>query len=148
MKKDRIKEALKLNNQEFKRLIGVTKETFVAMVEVLEEAYFIKHKKGGRKPTLTIEQQLTMALEYWRQYPTFFELGFDYGLVQSSAHDIVTWVEDVLINSGKFSLPGKKALLDNENIHEIVLVDVTETPIQRPKKNKNNGIPEKRKNIQ
>jgi len=53
------------------------------------------------------------------------------------------WVEDALVKCGKFSLPGKKALLEDMEI-EVVLVDVLESPIERPKKNKNNGTPEKR----
>ena len=38
-----------------------------------------------------------------------------------------------MIKSGKFNLPGKKVLhtLDKE---AIVLIDVTESPIERPKK--------------
>ena len=90
---------------------------------------------------------LMMALEYWRQYVTFFELGFVYGVAESTAHDIVVWVEDTLIKCGKFTLPGKKALLMDDEI-EIVLVDVTESPIERPKKNKKNGTLEKRKSTQ
>ena len=88
---------------------------------------------------------LMMALEYWRQYITFFELAFEYGVAESTAHDIVVWVEDTLIKCGKFSLPGKKALLSDNGI-EIVLVDVTESQIERPKKNKNNTTQAKRKN--
>jgi hypothetical protein len=42
-------------------------------------------------------------------------------------------VEDTLIQSGDFQLPGKKALLEVNEI-EIVIVDVTESPIERPKK--------------
>ena len=89
----------------------------------------------------------TMTMEYWRQYPTMFELGFDYGVSKSVVHDIIKWVEDTLINSGKFSLPGKKVLLEDNEI-EIVLVDVTESPIERPKKNNGNGIQAKRNDIQ
>jgi hypothetical protein len=56
---------------------------------------------------------------------------------------VIVWVEDTLIKSGKFRLPGKKALLDDNEI-EIVLVDVTESPIERPKKNNVNGTQGKR----
>jgi tricorn protease-like protein len=56
----------------------------------------------------------------------------------------VVWVEDVLIKSGKFSLPGKKELLSNDTL-EVVLVDVTESPVERPKKSSKNIIVGKRK---
>jgi hypothetical protein len=43
-------------------------------------------------------------------------------------------VEDTLIRSGQFRLPGKKALQPSDTIIEIVTVDATEQPIERPKK--------------
>jgi hypothetical protein len=43
-------------------------------------------------------------------------------------------IEDVLIGSGKFSLPGKKHLLESDSI-KYTIVDVTEREIERPKKN-------------
>ena len=137
-------KAKKLSEEKFKRIIGVKKKTFGEMESILRTAYEEKHKRGGRNPKLTIEEMLLLALEYWRQYVTFAELGFSYDVAESTAHDITVWVEDVLIKSGKFALPGKKALLEDEDI-EIVLVDVMERPIERPKKNKNNTIPAKEK---
>jgi hypothetical protein len=53
------------------------------------------------------------------------------------------WVDDTLVKCEKFSLPGKKALLDDTEI-EVVLVDVTESPVERTKENKKIGIPAKR----
>jgi len=147
LNKNKYEKALELKDNEFKMLMGITKETAEEMVTILKEAYAEKHKRRGRKAKLPIEIMLTMALEYWRQYPTMFELSFEYDVAKSTVHDIIVWVEDVLVKSGKFSLPGKKALLSNDEI-EIVLVDVTESPIERPKKNKKNGILEKRKNTQ
>jgi hypothetical protein len=114
------------------------------MIKILSIAYAFKHEKGGRPPKLSIENQLMLALEYWRQYITFAELGFNYGVAESTAHGITVWIEEVLIKSGKFSLPGKKALLDDRSL-EIVLLDVMEIPIERPKKNRTNTTPEKRK---
>lgn len=40
-----------------------------------------------------------------------------------------------MIKDGSFSLPGKKVLLEDETI-EMVLVDVTECPVERPQKTK------------
>ena len=44
------------------------------------------------------------------------------------------WVEDTLIKSSRFSLPGKKALLKSDVEFEVVLIDAAESPIERPKK--------------
>ena len=143
IEKSKYERALGLKDEEFKLLIGVTKKTARKMLDVLEDSYRAKHKNRGRHSKLSIDEMLTMAMEYWRQYPTMFELGFQYGVSKSVVHDIIKWVEDTLIKSGKFALPGKKALLEDAEI-EIVLVDVTESPIERPKKNNGNGIREKR----
>lgn len=137
-------EAEKLSEEKFKRLIGVKKETYEEMRKILAVALAKKHSRGGRKPKLSVENMLFLALEYWRQYITFAELGFNYRVAESTAHDITVWVEEVLIKSGRFGLPGKKALIEDERI-EIVLVDVTESPIERPKKNNGNGIQGRRK---
>jgi hypothetical protein len=65
-------------------------------------------------------------------------IGVDYGCSKSSVHRSIVWVENALSADGRFQLPGKEALQDN--ITETVAVDVTEHPIERPKKNKTNGI--------
>ena len=136
--------ARKLSEAQFKRIIGVTKATYAEMVSVLEEEYAKKHKRRGRHSNLSVELQLLMALEYLRQYTTFAELGFNYGVCESTAQNYVVWVEDTLVKCRKFALPGKKALLEDAEL-EVVLVDVTESPIERPKKNSKSGTLAKRK---
>lgn len=137
----------KLKDKDFKQIIGVKKETFKVMVEILKSAYIQKHKKGGRKRKLTIEEQLLMTLKYLRQYVTQKELAFEFEVGEATVNDIIKWVENTLIKDGRFSLPGKKTLLEDDSI-EVVLVDVTECPIERPEKNRKNGIREKRNDIQ
>ena len=139
----RYEKAMALKQEDFKQIIGVLPDTYVYMLEVLEEVYAVKHKKGGRPAKLTVADQLFLALKYWRQYVTQLELAFEFEVGEATVHDIIVWVEDTLIKSGKFSLPGKKALLEDNEI-EIVLVDATESPIERPKKNSANGIRAKR----
>ena len=118
---------------DFKRLCGVTKETFAAMCEVVHE-----HKqamKRGRKSHLSIENQILLTLSFWREYRTLFHLGRDWNLHESNVSRLVRRIEDILIKSGKFSLPGKKQLLANDSL-KYTIVDVTEHEIERPKKNK------------
>jgi len=135
----------RLDDADFKQIIGVKRETFAAMVEVLSAEYGKKHAKGGRNPKLTLEEQLIMALKYSRQYVTQKELAYEFEVGEATVHDTIVWVEDTLVKDDKFKLPGKKALLEDDSI-EVILVDVTECPIERPKKNSVNGIREKRKN--
>ena len=139
----RYEKASKLKDKDFKQIIGVEKTTFDEMVEILRDAYAEKHKRRGRHADLSREDQLFMSLKYWRQYVTQKELAFEFEVGEATAHDTIVWVEDTLIKSGKFSLPGKKALLEDAEI-EIVIVDVTESPIERPKKNSVSGTPGKR----
>ena len=138
----------KLSDQDFKQLIGVKRVTFSEMISVLTENYLKRHANGGRPPSLTIENRLCLVLKYWRQYVTQKELAFEFEVGEQTVRDTIVWVENTLIKSGKFALPGKKVLLEPNNDIEIVLVDVTESPIERPKKNSVNGTRGKRKNTQ
>lgn len=148
-KMDFYAKSKQLSDKDFKQIIGVERTTFDAMVTILNEAYASKPKKwrGGRKKKLTTENQLVMTLKYLRQYVTQKELAFEFEVGEATVCDTIRWVEDTLIKDGSFSLPGKKVLLENDGI-EVVLVDVTECPIERPQKNKENGTPVKRKDTQ
>jgi len=125
----------KLKEEYFKQIIGVKRATFYEMTDVLRQTYASKHQNRVRHSKLSIEEQLFMSLKYWRQYITQKELTFEFCTGEATAHDIIVWVENTLVKSAKFSLPSKKALLDNNEI-ETVLVDVSESPIERPKKTK------------
>jgi hypothetical protein len=65
-----------------------------------------------------------------------FHIAFDWGVVKTTISDSIKWVEDTLVKDGTFSLPGKKALHKNDDAIQYVVVDVTESPIERPKNNK------------
>lgn len=141
-------ENLKISSdKDFRRATGVKRTTFVVMVEILKNAQKIKHAKGGRPNKSSIEIMLLMALEYIREYRTYLSISKSYGLSESNTFETIKWVEDTLINSGKFSLPGKKALVKSDNEFEVVLIDATESPIERPKKNNAISTQEKRNAI-
>ncbi len=129
------KQIKNLNEQEFKRLCGVKPKLFQEMVEVLKPELPQPKQKGGQ-PKLSIEDQLLITLEYWREYRTYFHIAQSWGVHESTVCRIVHRVEDKLINSNKFSLPGKKAFFKEESEWSTVIVDVGESPIERPKKNR------------
>lgn len=106
--KTRYEKALEMSDEQFKRLFGFTKNSITIMVEILREAYAAKHKRRGRHSKLDVADMLLLACKYWREYVTFLSLGNEFGVAESTAHDITVWVENVLIKSGKFVLPGKK----------------------------------------
>jgi len=140
----------KLNNKDFKRLIGVKRETYDLM---LKEFINYKYKKeaefgqGGRKPKLSYEEQLQLMLGYYREYRTLQHIGFDYGVSETTALRTVKEVEEALMRSNKFSLPSKRELYKSDTELEFIIVDVTEMPIQRPKKNRKEIIQERKKDI-
>ena len=78
-----------------------------------------------------------MTLMYWREYLTQFHIAGSYGISEATVCRTINKVEDALARSGEFGLPGKKVLQPSDTIIEVVLVDVSEQPIERPKKNKN-----------
>ena len=131
MKYDQISD---LPNEQFRRLTGIKRQTFQKMLEILKEDDERKKVKGGRKNKLSLENQLLMALEYIREYRTYFHISKSYGVSESTAYKTVRWVEDTLIKHSDFALPGRKALLKSDMEYEVVLVDASETPIERPKK--------------
>ena len=142
MRYDCLKE---FKDEEFRRLTGVKRPTFEKMVGILKEAEFSKKSLGGRPNKLSIEDQLLMALEYIREYRTYFHVAASYQVSESACYRNIRWIEDVLIKHSDFALPGRKALLKSDMSYEVVLIDATETPIERPKKTKDIFIQEKRK---
>lgn len=142
MRYNQVKE---LEGEKFRRLTGIKKTTFDRMLEILRQADKAKKAKGGRKNKLCLEDQLLVSLEYIREYRTYFHIGKSYGISESAAYKTVRWVEDTLIKHPDFALPGRKALLKSDVEYDVVLVDATETPIERPKKNRNTFIQAKRK---
>ena len=118
-------------------MTGVQPGVFQAMLAVLQEAEKRK-KKAGRMSKLSLEDKLLLALSYWREYRTQFHIAASYGLHESTANRIITRIEDVLIASGKFSLPKRRKV--EETQWTVVLVDVTETPIEKPKKRKSTTL--------
>lgn len=126
-------EVSKLTSGKFKRIVGIKKQTFELMMKILSFAYAVKHELGGKPDRLPLEDKLLMALNYWREYRTYAHLGVSYGYSESQTWRIIRWCEDVLIKSGKFTVGGKRELLSINPDH-VVLIDATESPIQRPKK--------------
>ena len=124
------------SNTRFRRISGVKRATFEKMVEILRKGYAEKHWRRGSTPKLSIENLLLATLEYLREYRTYAHIAASYGIAESNIYRGIKWVEDTLIRDGTFSLPGRKAPLKSDMRYEVILVDATESPIDRPKKAK------------
>jgi hypothetical protein len=129
------KQAKNLEPVEFKRLCGVTQETFKQMVKVVA-AEKVLAKKSGRPSKLSIEDQVLMTLEYWREYRTHFHIGVSWGLDETNVLRNIRKVENILIKSGLFNVEGKKKVKELDSEIEVLVVDVTEHEVERPKKTK------------
>jgi len=122
-----------LSSEHFKRRFGVQLKTFKQMIAVLKPLWRPLPKPGA-KPKLKLEDRVLVALEYWREYRTYFHIGSSWGISEASVCRIVHWVEDALIGSGRFRLPGKKQLVRGFGTPAVVVIDVTEVAIERPKR--------------
>jgi len=135
------------SNTKFRRITGVKRATFQKMVSILQGAYAEKHRHQGRAPKLSIEDQLLATLEYLREYRTYAHIAASYGIAESNIYRGIKWVENTLIRNGTFSLPGRKAPLKSDMEYEVILVDATESPIERPQKSKGGTIPGRKSTI-
>ena len=132
-----------LKDSDFKRLTGVSRSMFDKMVAVLERGL----RNFGRPPKLSRADQLLMTLMYWREYRTEFHIGVAYDVSEATVCRTIQKVEDALMKSGEFRLPGKKSLKPSDTLIEVVLIDATEQPIERPKKSNVDTTAEKRSDI-
>jgi hypothetical protein len=123
-----------LKPEDFKRACGVQPQTFDKMRHVLRE-HVQRKIKPGRPAKLSLEDQLSMTLQYWREYRTSFHIGLSWGVAESVVCRTVQRIENVLIKSNAFHLPGKKTLQAGGTPFEVIIVDVAESPVERPQKN-------------
>ena len=122
---------------DFKRLTGVRKATFQKMVELVVTHEKERKKLPGRPLKLSYENQVLMMPEYLREYRTYFHIAADCGISEANCYKLIKKTEDILIKSGCFRLPDRQELAKSDTEIEVILIDATETPIERPKKNRN-----------
>jgi len=128
---------------DFKRLTGVGRDTFDMMLTTLQSTL----RDFGRPCNLSRADQLLLTLMYWREYRTQFHIAQAYGVSEATACRTIAKVEDALLRSGQFRLPGKKVLHPSDTVIEVVLVDATEQPIERPQKNRDGTTAARRSGI-
>ena len=143
----KFKETRDLEDVKFRRLTGVKVLTFNKIINLLEESIRNRKAKSGRKKKLDLANCVLMTLEYLREYRTYFHIAQNYGVSESTAYKVIKWVEETIVKHPDFSLPGRQALEKNGN-YEVVMIDATETAIERPKKSKKTFTQEKRKYTQ
>lgn len=81
---------------------------------------------------LSLENSILRALTYWREYSSMAKIGSYFKVSESTALRTIVWVTNELIKLNCFHLPGKSMLY--KNTYEIIKIDVSECPIERPKR--------------
>ena len=118
-----------LTEIKFKRLVGVKRETFSQMLQILNLDYEQTHKHGGRTPKLSLEDLLMVTLQYLREYRIDEQIAADFGIHESNLIRRSKWVEGILIKNS-FQIAGRDIAPE-----DTILVDATEIRVCRPEKN-------------
>jgi hypothetical protein len=133
----------------FLRDVGIRLETFMLILEKIakycEEEYEENPmKKRGKKSSLCLEDRLLLTFYYMRHYPTFDQIGKSFGISESYACKIFHRITTILLNV--LDMKNRNELL-NSNL-DIILIDVTEQPIERPQKGQKSYYSGKKNDIQ
>ena len=136
------------NVENFRRDVGVSQETYFYLLGkvieyISEDNKMHPRKTRGKKSTICIEDKVLLTLYYLRDYPTFLNLGKRFGISESYANKIYHNISSILLKV--LELDNRKELL---NKIETILIDVSEQPIERPKKHQKLYYSGKKKVIQ
>jgi hypothetical protein len=118
------------------RAVGITfdqcltvRDQILACIQAEQAAHPLK-KRGQKAVTVTVEDKLLVTVTALRPYPTFAQLGDQFGLWESSAHKRYHQDLDRLVKVCQ--VPGRNALLDADI--GAIIVEVTEPRMERPKR--------------
>lgn len=120
---------------DFLRDIGVSLATFLLILEKVSlyieaERERRPMKRRGLKSSISLADQLLLTFRYLRHYPTFARLGEEFGICESYANKIYHGILNILLKVLKMN---NRNELMNRDL-DTVLIDVTEQPIERPKR--------------
>jgi hypothetical protein len=139
----------KMSAGKYKEIFGVEKHVFDRLLRLLDVADTFQRKStAGRKSRLSVLDKLVITLMYWREYRTYRHIAFDYDVGKTQIGDAVLWVENTIIASGLCNLKSARELRDNPSKIKIVIVDVTEQEIERPKRGRRSGTPARKSDTQ
>lgn len=137
-----------IKDDEFYRLTGIKRGIFLKMIEILKIAEQKQKARGGRKNKLSLEDRLLMTLEYWRLYNPYVFLAHKYGINKSNCVRNIFWIENVLAKHENFHIPGKKELMKSNPETQMLVIDATESSVERIKKNRKSVILARKSNAQ
>lgn len=141
-----LSERIEQNHESTKRLLGIDYESLQQLIiqaelehaKLKSERCTLIAKGGGRKPSLSIQDQILLTLTYLRQYPTFEWLGLSFGVSESTANNIFHYWLKILSSLLPPSLLEQFQYEDEydeilDDLSEIeLIVDSSEQSRQRP----------------
>lgn len=95
------------NPKETKRLLGIDYEQLQEVIAIAELRHKQKQeeieknktriikKGGGRKPQLSVTEQILLTLVYLRHSPSFQLLGWQFGVSESTANEIFHYWQEI-----------------------------------------------------
>ena len=122
----------------FLRDVGLPLNKFLDLLDKVEnyidnQKYTNSLKRRGIKSfNLNISDKLLLTFYYLRHYLTFAKLGQIFGISESYSNKIYHKFLNILIDV--LDMPNPKLLLHDNT--RAITIDVTEQPIERPKKSK------------
>ncbi len=78
----KLTETNRFCRKKFKRWTGMSRRTYHLIVNIIRE-YEKKKKKPGRPCTLSPEEQVLIAIQYWRESRTYFHISADWEVSES-----------------------------------------------------------------
>jgi hypothetical protein len=137
-----------ISSKKFRREVGIDFKKFsliVTKVKCYIETEKVAHptKRRGNKSDFCLEDQVLLTFYYLRHYPTFDVLGSAFGISESYANKIYHKILNIFAQV--LDMPDAKALMDGDL--EVIAIDVTEQPIERPKRGQKSYYSGKKNNI-
>ena len=123
--------------EEFQRLVGVNKGTFGIILKKFEDekTNYLNEKSfrlRGKKQVISNENQLLMYLLHLRNYPTYINLGKQFGISESYTYKRCRFTRKLLLSC--MNIPSEESLRTTLETN-LVAVDVCEQEIERPIEN-------------
>jgi hypothetical protein len=111
-----------IRENDFVRAFGVNFFVFRTLVEILEEEVQ-QRKYSGRPPLLSLEDQVLLTLLYLKEYVTFQVLGLIFGVSETTAYNVATKTEAILIKNNEFKSIANNAKkleqpIENEDLNQ------------------------------
>jgi len=126
-------QRLSQNPRIFRKITGLSLNDFKSVINLISNSFDEAFPSVGRKPKInTHEDRLILIFVYYRCYVTHEFIGYFVDLDNANICRLFSRIEPLI--AGKVNIKKDRTL--TEEALNILLTDVTEQPIQRPKDKK------------